>query len=100
MYGTDGCPAIRFAARILNLMIVVADTSPLCYLVRIDCVEILPKLFGRVLIPPQVESVLLHIRCVPAINQPLSAAGFGCPVYGHSSTGHMAFFASTFQASI
>ncbi len=32
-------------------MIVIADTTPLNYLVLIDRVEILPKLYGRVLIP-------------------------------------------------
>jgi len=32
-------------------MIVVADTTPLNYLVLIDGVEVLPQLYGRVLIP-------------------------------------------------
>jgi predicted nucleic acid-binding protein len=32
-------------------MIVIADTTPLNYLVLIDRVEILPRLYGRVLIP-------------------------------------------------
>jgi predicted nucleic acid-binding protein len=35
-------------------MIVIADTTPLNYLVLIDTVEILPQLYGRVLIPPAV----------------------------------------------
>lgn len=35
-------------------MLVVADTSPLNYLVWIESVEILPKLFGRVIVPPEV----------------------------------------------
>jgi predicted nucleic acid-binding protein len=35
-------------------MIVIADTTPLNYLVLIDRVEILPELYGRVLIPPAV----------------------------------------------
>jgi predicted nucleic acid-binding protein len=35
-------------------MIVIADTTPLNYLVLIDQVEILPQLYGRVLIPPAV----------------------------------------------
>ena len=29
-------------------MIAVADTSPLCYLILIDAVDLLPKLFGKV----------------------------------------------------
>ena len=40
-------------------MLVVADTSPLNYLVWIESVEILPQLFGRVIIPPEVREELL-----------------------------------------
>ena len=39
-------------------MIVVSDTSPLNYLVLIGHVEILPTLFGRVLVPPAVMAEL------------------------------------------
>ena len=35
-------------------MIVIADTTPLNYLVLIELAEILPQLYGRVLIPPAV----------------------------------------------
>jgi len=35
-------------------MLVVADTSPLNYLVWIESIEILPKLFGTVIVPPEV----------------------------------------------
>ena len=35
-------------------MIVIADTTPLNYLVLIDCVGILPQLYGHVLIPAAV----------------------------------------------
>jgi predicted nucleic acid-binding protein len=35
-------------------MLVVADTSPLNYLVWIESVDILPKLFGKVIVPPEV----------------------------------------------
>ena len=35
-------------------MIVVADTSPINYLVLIGHVEILPYFYGRILIPPTV----------------------------------------------
>ncbi|MCC5635001.1 hypothetical protein LC593_03865 [Nostoc sp. CHAB 5844] len=40
-------------------MIVVCDTSPLCYLILIDCVEILPQLFSRITIPNAVCTELL-----------------------------------------
>jgi predicted nucleic acid-binding protein len=41
-------------------MKVVADTSPLNYLVQIDCPLILPHLFGRVSIPKAVLIELQH----------------------------------------
>jgi predicted nucleic acid-binding protein len=41
-------------------MIVVADTTPLRYLVAIDCEHLLPALYGRVLIPPAVAEELNH----------------------------------------
>ena len=40
-------------------MIVVSDTSPLCYLLLIDLIEVLPQLFGRVIIPEKVRDELL-----------------------------------------
>lgn len=41
-------------------MIAVADASPLCYLVLIGEIDLLPKLFGRVLVPHAVITELLH----------------------------------------
>lgn len=43
-------------------MIVVSDTSPLNYLVLIDAIDILPRLFQRVFIPATVSSELQHQR--------------------------------------
>ncbi|HLK03440.1 MAG TPA: hypothetical protein VKT53_03295 [Candidatus Acidoferrum sp.] len=37
---------------------IVADTTPLNYLVLIDAVELLPRLYGHVLIPPSVLAEL------------------------------------------
>lgn len=37
-------------------MIVVADTSPLNYLLLIGEVDVLPQLFGKIIIPPAVAS--------------------------------------------
>lgn len=37
---------------------IVADTTPLNYLVLIEAVDILPKIYGRVLIPPAVKAEL------------------------------------------
>ncbi|HLP85414.1 MAG TPA: hypothetical protein VK157_13780 [Phycisphaerales bacterium] len=41
-------------------MIVVADTGPINYLVLIDCVHVLPALFGSVRVPTAVIDELQH----------------------------------------
>jgi predicted nucleic acid-binding protein len=41
-------------------MIAVADTSPICYLVLIGQIDILSKLFSRVVVSPAVLAELLH----------------------------------------
>jgi predicted nucleic acid-binding protein len=43
-------------------MLVIADTSPLHYLVLIEHTAILPALFGRVIIPPVVVEELQRPR--------------------------------------
>jgi predicted nucleic acid-binding protein len=43
-------------------MIVVADSSPLRYLILIEHTHVLPALFGRVLIPPAVSGELNRQR--------------------------------------
>ena len=41
-------------------MIAVADTTPVCYLVLIGEIDLLPKLFQQVLLPSAVIDELLH----------------------------------------
>jgi len=41
-------------------MIVISDTTPLRYLVEIEVVEILPELFGQIIIPIAVSEELQH----------------------------------------
>ncbi len=41
-------------------MIVVADTSPLNYLLQIGCIDLLPKLYGRIVLPDAVLKELSH----------------------------------------
>jgi len=41
-------------------MRVVSDTSPLCYLLLIDQIDLLPALFERILIPRAVAAELSH----------------------------------------
>lgn len=40
-------------------MLVICDTSPLCYLLLINLIEILPQLYGKIIIPEIVRDELL-----------------------------------------
>jgi predicted nucleic acid-binding protein len=42
------------------MIVVVADTSPLNYLIQIHCQDLLPTLYGRVLVPAAVIAELEH----------------------------------------
>jgi predicted nucleic acid-binding protein len=44
-------------------MIAVADASPLCYLVLIGEIDLLPQSFSQVLVPHAVITELLHMYC-------------------------------------
>ena len=48
------------------MRVVVADTGPLNYLVQIDAIELLPALFGRIIVPSAVHKELIHPR-TPAV---------------------------------
>ncbi len=48
------------------MILVVADTSPLNYLVQIDCQELLSTLYQRILIPAAVLEELTHSQ-TPAV---------------------------------
>jgi hypothetical protein len=50
-------------------MIVVADTTPLHYLILIQLDDLLPRLFGRVLIPPAVLAELQHPETPDPVRQ-------------------------------
>ena len=50
-------------------MIVVSDTSPLQYLVQIDCVNALPKLYGEVITAPQVISEMVAPGAPPSVSR-------------------------------
>lgn len=49
------------------MIVVVADTSPLNYLIQIDCEHILPALYERVFVPTAVVQELDHPRTVAAV---------------------------------
>ncbi|MGH9453801.1 MAG: DUF3368 domain-containing protein [Terriglobia bacterium] len=48
-------------------MIVIADTSPLNYLVLIGEAEILKRFYGRVVIPETVSRELQHLQAPPVV---------------------------------
>jgi predicted nucleic acid-binding protein len=50
-------------------MIVVADTSPLNYLILIGEIEILPKLYDRVLLPEEVHRELQRAQTPSAVRE-------------------------------
>jgi len=49
------------------VIVVVADTSPLNYLIQINCEHILPALYERVFVPTAVVQELDHPRTVAAV---------------------------------
>ena len=55
------------------MRLIVADTSPLVYLVLIDHVDILPQLFETILVPDAVHAELLN-PLAPALIQNWAAA--------------------------
>ena len=55
------------------MRVVVADTGPLNYLVQIDAVELLPKLFGRIIVPAAVRDELSHPRSPAAVRAWITA---------------------------
>jgi predicted nucleic acid-binding protein len=53
-------------------VIVVADTSPLRYLILIEHAHILPLLYGRVIVPPAVVAELAHGHAPESVRSWLS----------------------------
>lgn len=58
-------------------MIVVADTTPLNYLVLIDRIELLSVLYESVLVPPEVHRELLHSKTPPTVRAWASNLPYG-----------------------
>ncbi len=50
-------------------MTVVSDTSPICYLLLINHVEVLPRLFGQIAVPQTVRQELAHPGAAPEVRQ-------------------------------
>ena len=58
-------------------MVVIADTSPLNYLVLIEQAEVLPNLFGAVVIPQSVLEELRHPSAPQAVRSGLHLLRLG-----------------------
>jgi predicted nucleic acid-binding protein len=50
-------------------VIVLSDTSPINYLVLIGHIDVLPVLFGQVIVPPAVFQELQHARAPAAVRE-------------------------------
>ena len=55
------------------MILVVADTGPLCYLILIEAIGLLPRLYDRVVIPSAVLAELTHPKA-PAVVRTWAAA--------------------------
>jgi predicted nucleic acid-binding protein len=53
-------------------MIVIADTGPINYLIQIGEIEILPTLYGRIIVPLSVSIELNHPRAPDIVRQWMS----------------------------
>jgi predicted nucleic acid-binding protein len=49
------------------MILVVADTGPLCYLILIEAIGLLPRLYDRVVIPSAVLAELSHLRAPASV---------------------------------
>ncbi len=49
------------------MILVVADTGPLCYLILIEAVGLLPRMYDRVVIPSAVLAELAHPKAPAAV---------------------------------
>jgi predicted nucleic acid-binding protein len=65
-------------------VIVVADASPLHYLILIEHVHVLPALYGRVVIPPAVITELTRSDTPDSVRSWLSNKPSWCKVQGPS----------------
>ena len=55
------------------MTLVVSDSSPLNFLIRLGCVDVLPTLFRRVLIPTKVEEELTRSATPPEVRDFLAS---------------------------
>ena len=51
------------------MRLVVADTSPIFYLLSIDLIDVLPQLFGKIFVPDAVHKELCHPAAPLAVRE-------------------------------
>src|SRR5271155_5862951 len=56
------------------MILVVADTGPINYLIQIGCIDLLPRLVQKVVIPSSVHAELLHEGAPEAVRTWASSA--------------------------
>jgi predicted nucleic acid-binding protein len=82
-------------------MLVVADTTPLNYLILIDHIDILAPLYGRVIIPQAVAAELRHPRAPARVRAWVAAPPPWCAIQhaqGHADPGLMSLGAGEREA--
>lgn len=67
-------------------MLVVSDSSPLRYLILVDSADILPKMFGRVVAPPEVVAELNQPKTPEAVRTWVAARPAWLEVQGPAET--------------
>jgi predicted nucleic acid-binding protein len=67
-------------------MLVVSDTSPLRYLILVGCADVLPKMFSRVVAPPEVIAELSRPKTPEAVRSWLAARPEWLEVQGPAQT--------------
>jgi predicted nucleic acid-binding protein len=67
-------------------MLVVSDASPLRYLILVESADVLPKMFGRVVAPPEVITELSQPKTPEAVRTWISARPAWLEVQGPAET--------------
>lgn len=65
-------------------MIAVSDTSPICYLVLIGAIDLLPAIFNQIALPQAVIAELLHEDAPPSVREWASQPPFWTSVRENS----------------
>ena len=67
-------------------MIIIADTSPICYLILMEAIDLLPKLYGKVLIPNAVYQELKSPKSPAEVQQWINSVPDWLEIHADSNT--------------